>query len=340
MARDSVDVVAVGDVFLNREDPASAFRHTRDLFGAADVRMGNLEASLVGGSPAQFRSLCIRMPPGAASALGDVGFDAMSFANNHAMDWGPDALRETVELMETEGVAVAGAGADLAAAERVVTVDADGVSVGVVAFEATHASFYFTMQADARRAGMNMVPVSPLFPAPHVGQSGLERIDRVVGDAAAAVDVLFVLCHFGELLTHDLTTTQRAVARRAVDAGADAVVGTHPHVLQAVEVYRGAPICYSLGHFVFDSIKEFGLEYLDAVFPERSDDTAIARFEVSESGLEALDLHPTYLGTDGNPRLAAPDGDRYDAIADTLVSLSAQEDTALRRERDALVVPV
>ncbi|MFB6202262.1 MAG: CapA family protein [Halorhabdus sp.] len=336
----TTDVLAVGDVFLNRDRPATAFEHTRDLFEAADARIGNLEASVVGGTPANFRSLCIRMPTDAAGALGDAGFDVMSFANNHAMDWGPDALCETIERMEARGVAVAGAGADRQAAERVATTDVDGVTVGVVAFEATHASFFFTMQADARRAGMNMLSVSPLYPEPHVGAAELERLDRVVADAAAEVDVLFALCHFGELITADLTTTQRAIARRAVDAGADAVVGSHPHVLQAVEVYRGAPICYSLGHFVFDSIREFGLSYLESVFPERSDDTAVARFAVDESGLEAMDLYPAYLDQAGDPRLASPDGSRFDAIAATLVDLSEREGTDLVRERDRVRVPI
>jgi poly-gamma-glutamate synthesis protein (capsule biosynthesis protein) len=196
------------------------------------------------------------------------------------------------------------------------------------------------MQADVRRAGMNMLSVSPLYPEPHVGASSLERLDRIVDAATEEVDVLFALCHFGELITSDLTTTQRAIARRAIDAGADAVVGTHPHVLQAVEVYQGAPIFYSLGHFVFDSIQEFGISYLEAVFPERSDDTAVVRFGVDETGLEAVDLYPTYLDSNGDPRLATPGSDRFDSITETVIDLSAREGTQLLRERDRIQVPI
>jgi poly-gamma-glutamate synthesis protein (capsule biosynthesis protein) len=264
----------------------------------------------------------------------------LGFANNHAMDYGPEAMCATHEILRDVGIDATGSGENQEGAERVIKAEEDGLTVGLLAFEATQGTHYQTMQADARRPGLNMLSVSPLYPEPHVSQFHLEKMDQIIERAADAVDALLVMVHFGALINRQITTPQRAIAKRAVEAGADTVLGAHPHILQAIDVHQGAPIFYSLGHFVFDSILEFDLEYLTEVFPPESDETAVVQLSISADGITDAIVLPAYLDTQGNPRLAENGTDQYESIANTLINLSEIEGTMIERSTDGLEVPI
>ena len=326
----SIDVAVVGDVHLVRDDPAGAFADVAGTFAEADVLIGNLEGTLseAGEVNPMNKGFALRSPPGMVDGLTAAGFDVVSFANNHAMDFGTPALVETVDLVRAEGIPVAGAGRNRAEAERVRTATADGLTVGVVSFEATDATWQ-NMQATAAHPGINVLKVSPYYGEPYLSEDALSKVDRVVSTASAAVDVLVVMLHAGISIDHTVTPLQRAAAGRCVRAGADAVVGHHPHTVQAIDVVDGAPTFYSLGNFVFDD-----LDVMDRY--EKARHSGIARLEVSSTGVEAARFYPVWIDDDGNPGLAEPGSDRFGKTAE----LSRREGVELGIRDDHFIVPL
>ena len=324
----TVEVVAVGDIYLSRTFPATAFDRVRDTFEHADFVVGNLESTLSRSGEGKFLFpwASLRSTPEMAAGLGD--FDVLSLANNHGMDYGPEALVETVDVVTEQGVDVVGAGWNAEAARRPATLETDGVSVGVLAFEATQWSWP-RMDARTDAPGMNVLTVSPFYPEPRVSEFSMRRVDALVGAAAETFDAVLVLLHAGVAGDHAIAVHQRAIARRAVDAGADAVLGAHPHILQSVEVYEGAPIIYSFSNFVFDS------DGLD--FPR---ETMLARLEADTDGLQSVRLRPVIINDSGQPTLTDPAGDAHAEIVDLLMRLSEREGATLEEAGAELVVPL
>ena len=332
---DAIEVLAVGDVFFNRGEPATAVEAVADRFAEADLRVGNLEApvsdrgetgSFAGGD-------ALRADPNAMAGLTAAGFDLLSLANNHAMDYGPDALVDTMERLEAAGIGYAGAGRDPAEAERPAVAEAGGIRVGMVAFEATTLSLWITDRVQRDRAGISMIDVNPQYPEPNVDLPDAETLRRVVSAAAAEVDVLLAMLHFGASGS-TRTTAQRFLAREAVEAGADAVIGGQPHVVQGVDVHEGAPICYSLGHFFWDPFDERYPHVGRNSFPR---DTVLAALETTATGVASVTLSPAVIpeGTE-RPELVEPASTDFERIVERIVQLSEREGTTLERTGDGL----
>jgi len=244
----------VGDIMLSREvaaahpRPIDALRPMRPFLRRADITVGNLESSL------STRGLPRQDPPGDSfgadpavlRGLADVGFDALSLANNHVGDFGEQALLDTLGEFDGSRITDFGAGRDLRSAMRPAIVERSGITVGLLGFNAigeTPAAGKDTPGA----LSVRMPPrTGPLVPG------DLQRVLGAVGRLDRRVDVVVVLPHWGEQYTRTPQPIQRSVGRRLVDAGADLVAGGHPHWVQEVERYRGAVIAHSLGNFVFD----------------------------------------------------------------------------------------
>lgn len=243
-----VTLLACGDVLLSRTVADMIvrngyrwpFRHVRDLVSSADLAFCNLEnpASFLGspypGKPAE---VTFRAPPGALFGLAWAGFDVVSLANNHMGDYGPEAIRETLEYLDLLGIARAGAGIDEESARAPVIMDVRGARVA------------FLARAEASWSVVSATPSRP----------GIALADRdlLASDIAALrrqyrPDYVVVSVHWGEEHDRFPGPAQREFGRAAVDAGADLVLGHHPHVLQSLERYGEGLIVYSLGNFVFD----------------------------------------------------------------------------------------
>jgi poly-gamma-glutamate capsule biosynthesis protein CapA/YwtB (metallophosphatase superfamily) len=234
-----VTVLAAGDVALawrvntamnaRAHDP---FRRVRPLFAAADLTFVNLECVLSDGPEMRWRTgrfPIIRGSPAGARAMASAGIDVASVANNHAFDLGARGALDTRRALRDAGIAPVGGGEGESPAEPVVR-EVRGVRVGFLAFTAQ-------MNHEAGRGAR------------------VARLDARALDAVRAldarVDVVLVSLHWGTEFSVEPTPGQIALAHRLVDAGADAILGHHPHVLQSIERYRGRPIAYSLGNFVF-----------------------------------------------------------------------------------------
>ena len=248
-----VTLTVVGDVMLGRgvaqaagDTPGRQLRAAAPRLRTADVTVGNLESTLSrAGAPRQGGD-SFAAPPAVARELARAGFDVLSLANNHAGDFGPLALRQTLRRLRAAGLDTFGAGADLAAARRPAVVPRHGTSFGFVGFNAIGE----TPEAGPARTGALSVSMPP-----RTGPLDRAELGRVLRDVRAldrSVDVVFVLPHWGTQYTNVPEPVQRQVARRLAVAGADLVVGGHPHWVQGIERAGDTLVVHSLGNFVFD----------------------------------------------------------------------------------------
>lgn len=315
-------VAFVGDLYVEREEPASAIAAAAPYLKANyDLRFANLEAPLStrGKLKRSFPWANLRAHPRNVAVLPAGGFDIVSLANNHTMDYGPEALMDTVALLDEHRIRYVGAGENWDRAWRTEVLEAGGVRVGFLAVEATQWT-WIEHDAMPARPGMAAVFVSPFFPD-HVDGYRLRHLLETVEQARAAVDALAVSIHWGVSVSHQVCTYQQAVGRQLIDRGADVVIGHHPHILQGAEVYRGRPIFYSLGNFLFDSL---------ALPPEG----AVVGCTFSRRGLERAWLRPT---TQAGGRVLVLEAPESQPLLDLIRRLSADLNTYPRVDGDDLV---
>lgn len=214
-----------------------AFVPLRGVLAAADLNMVNLECPITDrGFAMEGKQYTFRMAPKTASVLRNQGIGLVSLANNHSMDFGWEGLAQTISLLEAHGIGHAGAGEDLKAARRPVIREAHGIRLGVLAYSLTFPETYYAEQS-----------------RPGTAFGHKTDIEADVAQLRSQVDLVVVSFHWGAELRKDPKEYQVELAHAAIDAGADLIVGHHPHVVQSVEVYKAKPIFYSLGNFIFGS---------------------------------------------------------------------------------------
>jgi poly-gamma-glutamate synthesis protein (capsule biosynthesis protein) len=212
------------------------FAEVKSFLTTDDLTVGNLECAVATRGSREDKLYTFRADPALLPGLRRSGLDAVSVANNHTLDYGPDALLETLSNLRRAGIYAAGGGRNLASAGRPLLLSVAGQRVALVAASRVLPSV--SWKASPHRAGL----ADAYTPA-----RLLAEIRGVRGQA----DIVVVYLHWGKELAICPEDYQRVLARRCIDAGADLVVGSHPHVLQGFEYYRGKLIAYSLGNFVF-----------------------------------------------------------------------------------------
>lgn len=206
-----------------------------DFLSDYDIVFGNLEGPVSDLGGDLNGKYSFRMAPSVISSLARANFSVLSVANNHAGDWGRDAFMDTINRLNIEGINVVGGGMDYYDAERVSVVEVNGYSVGFVGFSDIGPNW---LEAGLNTSGILL--------------AGSLYHDDVINKATREVDVLIVSYHFGEEYQNNPNDRQRSLAERAIENGADIVIGHHPHVVQPVVKYKKGIIAYSLGNFIFD----------------------------------------------------------------------------------------
>jgi poly-gamma-glutamate capsule biosynthesis protein CapA/YwtB (metallophosphatase superfamily) len=285
-------LLVVGDIMLGRgvavpEAPVQPLRYLAGRIGRADIAVGNLESTLSDdGEPQQDPVTdSFAAPPGTLAGLERLGFDALSLANNHTGDFGPVAFDDTLRAFRGRRVQAFGAGRDLARASRAAVVRRHGVSFGFVGFNAIGE----TPRATRRSAGALSVRMPPRTGP--LNRADLDHVTGVVGRLAERVDVVVVIPHWGDQYTHAAEPVQSEVGRALVRAGADLVVGGHPHWVQGLEPVGRAVIAHSLGNLVFDM--DFMEQTMEGV-------SLVATFRGDR--LVDVALQPYRMGPDFAPR--------------------------------------
>jgi poly-gamma-glutamate capsule biosynthesis protein CapA/YwtB (metallophosphatase superfamily) len=216
------------------------FAPTVDLLRSADLAVVNLEAPVTErqqGLPL-YKRYVYKVAPEGLRAMRWAGVDAVTLANNHALDYGRPGLRDTLEHLRASRVVALGAGRDAAAARRGAVWRIRGTRIGVLAY--LEDSFMHSLYVRSFAWGG--------FPG--VARLEAAQVKRDIARMRRHADVVIVVAHWGRNYT-GVTLLQRLYGRLLVEAGADAVIGHHPHIHHPVGLHRGRPIIYSLGNYAF-----------------------------------------------------------------------------------------
>jgi len=360
----TLSVQFVGDCAARRDNLASIFAGTGDALADCDVLGGQLEAVLSDrGARAPNARLAMRTDPDFARVLRDVGFNAVSVAGNHALDWGYEGLDDTIAHVRSAGVLPFGAGPSLAEACEPAIVTSNGMRIAFLGYCSILPEGY---AAEERRAGCAPMRAHTLYEQIEHDQPGTparihtrcfpKDISAMVADIRSAkqrADLVLVSIHWGlHMVEAELADYQREAARAAVAAGADALFGHHPHILKAVEFIEGVPIFYSLGNFAIEQPQAFDPEIVSApsfahllslnpnaqpseiyVLPPDTRMTGIARLEFEGAQLRRTLFRPAWTSDESVPRIVRPDDPHFAEIGDYLARISASQGIALQVRR-------
>jgi poly-gamma-glutamate synthesis protein (capsule biosynthesis protein) len=261
-----------GKVIARGFDP---FADVAALLRDADLRIANLECVVAEGGKALAKPWTFRAHPRVLPVL-QRHVDVVSLANNHSGDFGPQAFSEMLDRLDQAGLPYFGGGRNLRQAHRARIIERDGLRI---AFLGYNEMFPRRFEAGETRPG--------------IAWSDEEQIVADITAARAQADIVIPYMHWGQEHSDKAHARQRTLARRMIAAGADAVVGTHPHVRQDSEVIDGKPVIYSLGNFVFDG------------FDDSPDATlgAILWMTVDRFGVRDWKLQNVRLDSLGRPRV-------------------------------------
>lgn len=254
--------------WLEAFGPHYPFRATEGLWRRFDLFCVNLECPISdAGLPLQNKSYYFRSEPWTVAGLLFAGVGLVSLANNHILDFGDVALFRTQEVLDRAGILWVGAGRNREEAWAPRLVERKGVRLAFLAFNLV---------------GPEVYTAGPDRPGVAVCDAG--SLAEAVRRAKAQADHVVVMFHWGEEYSSRPNAEQVGLGRAAVDAGASVVVGCHPHVVQPVEIYRGRPLAYSLGNYVFGS---WGRP------PERTADAGLfLEVELSKDDVAAVRVWP------------------------------------------------
>ncbi|HVV39370.1 MAG TPA: CapA family protein [Candidatus Paceibacterota bacterium] len=223
-------VLFVGDIMLDRDVAVHAqqagddalFAGAADLFSGYDLRIGNLEGTITTNkSIAQQDHTILRFTfdPRFAKVLAQAGFDALSLANNHSLDFGEFGYDDTVSYLSKQNIP---------------------------AFGSPFNEQHLAVRVSASGLRLCMLGYMDLF------KSDPTSIINKIQDIRGECDKVIVMPHWGVEYQHSPTAQQVSLAHEFIDAGADVIIGSHPHVVEPLEIYKGKAIFYSLGNFIFD----------------------------------------------------------------------------------------
>jgi poly-gamma-glutamate capsule biosynthesis protein CapA/YwtB (metallophosphatase superfamily) len=346
-ARPPIELSAVGDVMIKRDDPLSIFELALPVLRAADISFGNCESTYAtAGVRNPHTRGEIRGDPKSIEAL-EAAFDVMSFANNHHLDAGEDAFFETLRLLHDAGIETCGAGANLREARQPAVVERSGTRVAFLGYTAI---LYPGYDATEDRAGAVPLRTTTSYQQVEMEQPGSppriiteadpgdsDALRRDVIAAREGADVVVVSLHWGLHFTPaSVADYETEVGRAAIDAGADIVIGHHQHILQPIQVYRGKVIFHGVGNFALDvhlaehadspGLKEMNARYPHSGVVHRPDyptypfhpdarRSLIVRCRIEEGRIVRVSFVPCYINPLGQPEPLTASDPRFAEVA-------------------------
>ncbi|ABM37713.1 CapA family protein [Polaromonas naphthalenivorans] len=284
-APDPVSLVFAGDIVLDDsagemiERGQDPFAGLAAVFGGADIRIGNLECVIATTGSAGDKNYTFRAHPRTLPVL-KRHFDALALANNHSGDFGREAFAQMLGLLKQSGLAQFGGGIDLSQAHTPLIIERKGLRIALLGYsEFMPRSF----EAD--------------YNAPGIAWSEDEQVVADIRKARTVykADLVIPVMHWGWENEPTSNARQRHLARLMIDAGADVVIGGHPHVTQEIEHYQGKPIIYSVGNFV--------MKETDNANQRRG---WVLRLQLDKQGVSSFDTVVVQISLEGIPQ---PDRD-------------------------------
>jgi poly-gamma-glutamate capsule biosynthesis protein CapA/YwtB (metallophosphatase superfamily) len=330
----TIQLVAVGDVFLNREHPHESFAHVGHLLREGDITFGNSEGTYAVDPTADADMVAaIIAPPSNVAALGQAGFDIMSVANNHINDWGRAGMHSTIDALRRQGILPVGFGRHVEEAFAPVYMN---VGDSRVAFVAASMIGSWNAAASVDRDGVAMLEVATQYrdlhrqpgSPPHVRSQLTEaaavRVASCFDEASRHADFVVASFHWGvHCFPASLAEYEGTLARLAIDHGADVILGHHQHIIKGIDFYKGKPILHGLGNFAFDLVDiekvakpeavretieiygEYGIfsrdGYPTVPFHEESRMTVVAHVDLQKGRDPKVELTPCVINAKGQP---------------------------------------
>ncbi|MBQ6391089.1 MAG: CapA family protein [Eggerthellaceae bacterium] len=305
----------VGD-YIDQNGGASAMANISDFLAQADVTIANVESPLSKdeSEPITDKDVYIIGKPSAIESIENSGIDLASLANNHIMDYGKPALEDTLKALDGAGVLYAGAGLTENEAAKMAEMEVDGVSIAFFSWTDIVPDYFlaFGDEPGVVSARMNMADAC-----------------KRVSEAKATHDIVIVAMHWGVEYEDYITDyLQSEPAHQLVDAGADVILGNHPHVIEGIEFYKGALIAYAHGNCVFWQ------KY------DHTHESYLLSFDMTDEGVKNVVATPLYLDDKyGIPHFAT--GSQAQETLSRLEQISEGMNTAFDiRDGKAYITPI
>jgi poly-gamma-glutamate synthesis protein (capsule biosynthesis protein) len=326
-----------GDIAIEAADPAIVMGRVAPYFQDSAIAFCNCEWPLTDrGAPWPGKAgRVVRSRPDLVRTYTMCGFDVVSLANNHVMNYGIEGLLQTIEVLDGAGILHCGAGADAAAAHRPAMLDRNGRRYAFLSYTSV---FTPGFEAASDRPGMAVVQIDATYRIPKrlhempgspldvTTRPNAEHLARACGDivrARAQADAVIVSWHWGVSMGYQhLIPYQIELAHAAIDAGADLVVGHHPHLIQPIEIYKGKVIAYCLGHCGFDMASD-----------RIADESIVLEVALTDRGLGEVTVRPI-ADAKKQPEILGAEAGR--PILDWLTRLSRPLGTAFDPRGEAL----
>ena len=281
-AAKEVSLVFAGDTVLDDtagkiiEQGGDPFSDFADYFAGADIRITNLECVVSTRGQANDKMYTFQAHPRVIPVL-QKHFDAVTLANNHSGDFGPDAFAQMLSLLKEAGLAQVGGGMNLKQAHTPLVFTRNGWRIAVLSYNEFHPRSF--------EAG---------FDIPGVAWSEDQQVVEDIQTARRIhhADLVIPVMHWGWENERTANPRQRQLAKLMIDAGADAVIGGHPHVTQDVSVYKGRPIIYSVGNFV--------MKETDNAFQRQA---WVLKMYLDKRGVTRFETLPVKINMEGIPSI-------------------------------------
>ena len=342
-------LVLAGDIAVETADPAILMERVAPYFRKSAIAFCNCEWPLTDRGVAWpgKAGRVVRSRPELVSTYTLCGFDVVSLANNHLMNYGVEGLMQTIEVLDAVGIAHSGAGKNRAAAHQPAMITRDSRRYAFLSYTSV---FTAGFEATDERPGMAVVkidtsyripkrlhemPGSPLDIDTVPNAEHMERACHDIRRAREEADTVIVSWHWGVSMGHQhLVPYQIELAHAAVDAGADIVVGHHPHLIQPIELYKGKLVAYCLGHCGFDMASD-----------KIADESILVEIALTDRGLgeatvrpivdakmrpEILDSGAGRSTLDWLARLSRPLGTMFEARGDAVAPVAMRPDPVRR----------
>lgn len=355
----TITLLATGDNIPSREDYDTLYCHVAPLLKNADITFGQVETVLIDKSIEDlypFVASQARMPcssdPEVAPGMKRNGFDIVSFASNHALDYGRVHFLNTIQYLRDAGLEVIGAGENEEDARKYSIIERDGTKIAFLGYCTILPQDYWAQES---RPGMNPArghtyyeqiehdqPGTPCRIHSWAHKEDKARMLEDIKKAKQQADIVVVSMHWGIHFTEaEIAEYQFEYAHEAIDAGADLILGHHAHILKPIEVYKGKAIFYSLGNFAMEDPnnmlrdkktlrqdmrtskkhqemakirKGFGTGNAKKTFPEDCYYTMIAKIEIKDKQITKVSYLPTYIPDDFAPYVVKPEDPMFDTI--------------------------
>jgi poly-gamma-glutamate synthesis protein (capsule biosynthesis protein) len=305
-----LSLTAVGDIMLGRAVERRItefgadypFMRVTPYLQRSDVTFANLESPLgTGGTPIPGKGIWFRADPALAATMAEAGIDAVTLANNHILDYDSELLLETLDALHESGITYCGAGRNTDEAHRPLIINHNGVRLAFLGYSQFGDLFWSWEYNRSFAAGPDLPGVACL------GREHLAQIKTDINKARAEADVVIVACHWGDEYVEMPNEEQRYLAHALADAGADLILGSHPHAIQGFEYYQGTVIVYSLGNFIMDQARPVTCRSM------------ILEAQITPQGINSLSVTPAIIN-ECQPYV--PEGAEYYELADRIRRIS------------------